>query len=338
MPVASYARRSVCLALPEETLQVAAQRMEKEGVGLLVVVRGGRPAGVLTDRDVALQLLAEGGDRVADAMNRHPWTVRSDAPLRDAVALMARRGVRRLPVVDAAGHSIGVVAADDLLRLLAREIDGLAEVAAAQLPSGPQPGFAPGGAGPSPQRSAEPHLREVVSVRTDADVRAALAQMRSHATGSVVVVDEAGTPQGILTDRDVALRVVARGLDAGATPVSAVMSAPLVACEASRPLDEVVATMRAHGVRRVPIVRGGRLVGLVSYDDLLTTFGEELRMLSRAATRQVHREQRRAQLEQTRKDVGRGLQQTALKLGSLGHEGVRALRRGVGELRSRLHR
>jgi CBS domain-containing protein len=319
MPVSAYCRRKVCLAVPDESVEAAAQRMEREGVGLLVVVAEGRPAGVLTDRDLALQLL-DPVERVAEAMSPKPLTVRADAPLGDAMALMSRHGVRRLPVVDASGHSIGVIASDDLVRLLASEIAGLAAVAEAQLPSELQ-----AGALPSPQwheRIAEHYLRPVVSVPPNADLRTAVEQMHQHATGCVVVAGEAGSAEGILTDRDVALRAVAKGFDAASTPVASVMTAPVVTCEASQQLEDVVAQMRERGVRRMPIVRAGRVAGIVTYDDLLPVFGGELAALARGATRQVRREQRRVRIEQTRGEVERGLA---------------ALKRGVGALRSRLH-
>jgi CBS domain-containing protein len=318
-PVHSFCRRKACLVLADETLQAAAERMEREGVGMLVVVAAGHPAGVLTDRDVALQLLAP-VERVADAMSPKPFTVRADAPLADAMALMARHGVRRLPVVDATGHSQGVIATDDVVRLLASEIAGLAEVAEAQLPAELEPG-----APASPRTrdgSADHYLRPVVTVPPGASLRSAVERMHEQVTGCVVVVGEAGGAEGILTDRDVALRAVAKGLDASRTLVSSVMTAPVVACDAGQRLDEVVERMRAQGVRRMPILRGGRVAGILTYDDLLAAFAGELAALARAARRQVQRERRRVRIERTRDEVGRGLA---------------ALRRGARALRSRLH-
>ena len=109
MPVGSYCRRSVCTANPEESVRSAAQRMEKEGVGLLVVVEDGRSVGVLTDRDVTLQVTAARRDpgevRVAEAMTRDPVQIAAEESLAQATALMSRKGVRRLPVVDE-GHRL----------------------------------------------------------------------------------------------------------------------------------------------------------------------------------------------------------------------------------------
>jgi CBS domain-containing protein len=333
MPVAAYARRSVCLALPDETLQLAAERMEKEGMGLLVVVDGGRPVGVLTDRDVALQLLSGPAQRVSDAMTRHPRTVPGDAPLAEAIALMSRHGVRRLPVVDPDGHSVAVIASDDLVQLVADEVSGLAAVAAAQLSARVQ--AEPASGTREAKRQVDHYLRPVVSLPLDADVSAVLDRMRHAVVGAVVLVDEAGSARGIVTDRDIAVRVVARGIAASGTPVSSVMSVPVVTCDASQPLEEVVDRMRAAGVRRIPVLRDGQLAGIVTYDDLLAAVGDELAALGRVAKRQLQRGHRRERREEARRELRHGLAQAATGLRALAGEGAKALRRGSSALRAR---
>jgi CBS domain-containing protein len=343
MPVGSYCRRPACTVDAQENLRAAAERMEKEGLGMLVAVEKGCPVGVLTDRDVALCALDAATAHVAQAMTRSPATIEAGAALSEAVALMGRKGVRRLPVVEADGQVVGVLAADDLLRLLASEIGTLAAVTQAQLPPGLQPGapaqLAVGG--PSP---GEPHYaREVASVRADAPVAEAVEALRERAIGCVVVVGESEEPVGVLTDRDVALRVIARGLDPAATLVSGAMSSPAVTCDASQGLQEVAERMRALAVRRVPIVRDGRLAGIVTFDDLVATFGDELQQLGTAARRQVRREARRAQAEHLRQEAGDKaqeaidkLQEVGARLAEIGGEKMKALGREVAALRDKL--
>lgn len=339
MPVSSYCRRSVCAADPEETLQSAAERMEKDGVGLLVVMEGDRAAGVLSDRDVALHLAEHrdgGAARVRDAMTASAKVLALDASLAEATRAFASLGVRRLPVVDAQGRPFGVIAADDLLRLVAAELSGLAEVAAAQLPPAAQ---APAPAPDEPVlRPADHYVRDVVRLREDADVATAVGEMRRHAVGCVLVTAAEAEAVGILTDRDVAIRVVARGLDPAATPLSAVMSTPVVAAEATAPLEEVIAEMRRRGVRRMPVERDGKLVGIVTFDDLLVALGEELQQLGRAASREVRGEQRRARVEDVRSDAAQKLQDAAAEIGRLGSTAMSALGREIDALRERLRR
>jgi len=142
--------------------------------------------------------------------------------------------------------------------------------------------------------------REVVFARQNESVRSAALLMREHHVGSLVVVDESGgkrIPAGILTDRDIAVGVVALGLDPEATLVGAVMSPEVVVEREDAGVAETVALMRQKGLRRLPVVdRAGSLVGLVSADDLLELLAEELTALASMVAREQRREteQRRA--------------------------------------------
>jgi CBS domain-containing protein len=136
--------------------------------------------------------------------------------------------------------------------------------------------------------------REVVCMSRNESAGDAARLMREHHIGSVVVVDRAAQgprPVGMVTDRDIAVGVVAPGLDAEAIPVEGVMR-PGVACiEESEGVGRAVALMRSEGVRRLPVVdAGGTLVGLLAADDLLDLLGEEMQglagMLARGMTRE----------------------------------------------------
>jgi CBS domain-containing protein len=340
MPVGSYCRRSPCTAQLDETLQASAERMEKEGVGLLVVVDGGWPVGVLSDRDVALEVLAGRRDpvatRVADAMTKKPVTVPADAPLGEAALRMSRQGVRRLPVVNVEDRLVGVIAADDLVRVLADEIGALAAVVTAQLPVGAESARLPEEEGAV--RQVAHYGGEVVHARADATVRALAEAMREHTVGCVVVTGDAEEPVGVVTDRDLALRVVAKGLDPDATQASAVMSAPVITAQAGDPIETVVATMRSRGVRRIPIVRDGRLSGIVAFDDLLVAFGEELQRLGRAAVRDVRSERRHVQAERLRSEVEERLRDLGTRLQDVGDKTLRGVAREFEALREKLKR
>jgi CBS domain-containing protein len=131
MSVGAYCLRSVRTADPTETVRAAAQRMQSEHVGCLVVVEKERLVGLVTDRDIALHILCEDLDpekeRVGDVMQSPVITVGCDASLTSAVQVLRKATVRRLVVVDAAGKAAGVFAADDLLRVLATELEDLGE-------------------------------------------------------------------------------------------------------------------------------------------------------------------------------------------------------------------
>jgi CBS domain-containing protein len=334
MSVRLYSRASVSTAASDEPVVAAAQRMEKEGVGTLVVVDGERPVGVLTDRDVALCENAEA--RVGEVMSAPALTIRSDASIAEAAGQMGRRGVRRMPLVSADHRLSGLISADDVLRLLASEIGALAAVAAAQMPAEPE--SLPDPTLPGEKVLASHYVGEVVSVRADAPVQAAIAAMKQHAVGCVAVTGESGEPLGLLTDRDVTLRVAARGASRAATPVSAVMSSPAVTCPVTAPLEQIMEAMRAHAVRRVLIEREGRLSGIVTFDDLVAGLGDELHRLGEAARRQIRREQRRVQAEHMRDEVADKLQDVAARLREIGDDALTAVGRELDSLRERIAR
>lgn len=105
-----------------------------------------------------------------------------------------------------------------------------------------------------------------VLVRPDQTVGEVAKLMREKDIGAVLVTDNAGTT-GLVTDRDIVVRVLAddRGPD---TEVSAAATPAPLALRPEDPVESAVETMRAHAVRRVPVVQDGQAVGIVSLGDL----------------------------------------------------------------------
>jgi CBS domain-containing protein len=112
----------------------------------------------------------------------------------------------------------------------------------------------------------------VVTATPEASVISVARQMRDHQVGSVVIVDPVGSPLAMVTDRDLALRVFAEGIDAGAA-VGEYASRPLVCGESEMELEEAAALMVQHRVRRLPVVDAGRLAGIVTLDDIAVRTG-----------------------------------------------------------------
>ena len=101
----------------------------------------------------------------------------------------------------------------------------------------------------------------------------ALATMWSRDVGCLPVVDADGRVLGMVTDRDAAVAACTRGQRMDDINVQSVMSTKVVACAPTDPQDSVLALMRAHQVRRVPVVEEGRLVGIVTVNDLARAMG-----------------------------------------------------------------
>ena len=108
--------------------------------------------------------------------------------------------------------------------------------------------------------------------------------MAEH-VGSLVVVNDDQTPLGMITDRDIAIEVVARNLDPMKLTVRDVMTTPVVTAGPSESMVVALARMREFGVRRLPIVdEEGKLVGVISNSNLV----EELSSLLDSLVRNIH--------------------------------------------------
>lgn len=105
-----------------------------------------------------------------------------------------------------------------------------------------------------------------VTVGPGDPIRQAAVAMHAHDVGCVFVT-AGGVPLGVLTDRDVAMRAVAPGLDPVA-PVSLIMSEPVVTIDAEADLADAYRAFRRSGLRRLPAVHRERLVGVLAIDDL----------------------------------------------------------------------
>jgi CBS domain-containing protein len=126
MRVGEYCTREVAFATRAMGIGEAAQVMRAEHVGDLVVVEesaaGRRPVGIVTDRDLVMEVLAPGLDpdtvTVGDLPTRELAVAGVDDDLMDTLARMGTLGVRRMPVVDGAGALAGILAADDVLEVV----------------------------------------------------------------------------------------------------------------------------------------------------------------------------------------------------------------------------
>jgi CBS domain-containing protein len=136
--------------------------------------------------------------------------------------------------------------------------------------------------------------REVVFVRRGESLRDAARLMREHHVGALVVVDERDglrVPAGVITDRDIVVAVVAKGLDADGLRVEELMSGEAATAQETDDISECIARMRTRGVRRMPVVDArGALVGIIAADDLLDLLAEELSGLARTIVNEQRRE------------------------------------------------
>ena len=136
MPISEICNREVVYAQRDNSTLEAAQLMRQHHVGDLVVVDENKgikvPAGIITDRDLVVEIMATGLDptaiTVGDVMTPELAVVKEDAGLYESIQYMRSIGVRRLPVVNANGGLVGILTLDDMLELLAEEMTTLAKL------------------------------------------------------------------------------------------------------------------------------------------------------------------------------------------------------------------
>lgn len=138
--------------------------------------------------------------------------------------------------------------------------------------------------------------REVIVMGPDDPARDAARLMREHHVGDVLVVEERNgqrVPVGIVTDRDLVIEVMASDSDPEQFRVGDVMSGDLLTAQADDDTMETLQRMRNAGVRRMPVVdANGSLLGIITVDDYINVFAEQMEDLVRLVSREQLRERR----------------------------------------------
>ena len=127
--------------------------------------------------------------------------------------------------------------------------------------------------------------RSGVAIGPDRTIRDAAAVMEQSGIGMLAIVDQQQL-LGVVTDRDLVRRALARGLPFD-TRVDGVMTSPVVTIDADSDVREAYAMFRSHGLRRIVVVRDGSFQGTISIDDLLVLVASELDDLCRPVTAEV---------------------------------------------------
>jgi CBS domain-containing protein len=144
--------------------------------------------------------------------------------------------------------------------------------------------------------------------------------MDEHSVGCVIVVDDAGRPLGVVTDRDLVRRVIVAGRDAEKTRACDVMTSELVTASRGELLPPVIERLQRHGIRRLPVVENGRLVSVVSLDDFLFHLACAFLNLSEATRLEVAEAERLARPRRRHEARQDALEEVYAHLAGLGHD------------------
>lgn len=139
MTIGEIARPNVMTATRDQSAGNLADVMIEKGVGSVIIEADDRPIGIVTDRDLVEYVLEPRADpatiTASDIMSETMATVYEEDDVFDAIATMFEHSVRRMPVVDSSGTLTGIITLDDLVIMLADELDTLAGVVESEFPS-----------------------------------------------------------------------------------------------------------------------------------------------------------------------------------------------------------
>ncbi|NVZ65487.1 CBS domain-containing protein [Pseudomonas gingeri] len=118
-------------------------------------------------------------------------------------------------------------------------------------------------------KQKESKHQEVHTIRHDHTVFEALIRMAEKNVGALPVVNESGEVVGIVSERDYARKVILHGLSSVATKVSQIMNTPVVTVDSHQNVETCMGIMTDRHLRHLPVVEGGKLIGLLSIGDLV---------------------------------------------------------------------
>jgi CBS domain-containing protein len=241
--------QDVITVTPETSLDDAARMMGEKHIGSLIVVKYHTPVGIVTERDLLSKVLALGlflkDEKVEEVMSYPLAGVSLAAKIKEVAKLMiSRKG--RLAVFNA-GTLVGIITASDLIK---------------SLPDVPE----------TEVRVDDFMTKEVVIADEETSVISIAKTMGTQRIGSVIITRQR-EPFGIFTERDLLTNFLAKG-KALFTEVGPECSQPLIAIPAGTSVHRAAATMALKHIRRLPVIKDEKLVGIITARDLVEAYAK----------------------------------------------------------------
>lgn len=240
---------NVVTVTPEASLNDAAQIMGEKHIGSLIVIKYSTPVGIVTERDLLSKVLALGlflkDEKVEDVMSYPLAGVSLTTKIKEVAKVMtSKKG--RLAVFDA-GTLVGIITASDLIK---------------SLPDVPE----------TEVKIDDFMTKDVVKAEEETSIINIAKIMGKQRIGSVIITRR-GEPFGIFTERDLLTNFLAKG-KALFTEVGPECSQPLTIIPAGTSVHRTAATMALKHIRRLPIVRDEKLVGIITARDLVEAYAK----------------------------------------------------------------
>ncbi len=271
------------IAEDEEVLVTKiAKDMAERGVGCVVITSEGKPAGIITDRDIVSRVLLRNRRasevKAKEIMSSPLITIEPQTSVKEACELVAEKGIKRLPVVEN-DVLIGVVSIGNILTkkpgcvkrfynhpearsLVSRCKQAVRSAVTYFLFRMKKRGEK------GTVAVREIMTRSIVTEDEDTTVTKIAADMDLGA--ECVVITSEGRPVGIITERDIALKVLSKNRRASEVKAKEIMAFPLVTIKPEASIDEMCKLVAKTRIKRLPVVENGVLVGIATTRELLT--------------------------------------------------------------------
>lgn len=247
---------------PENTMHDAAKLMGEKRIGSLIVVKYDTPVGIVTERDLLREVVRReidlekdwlvGGvsikdEKVEEIMSYPLNTISLKSQIKEAAQMMIEKKIRRLGVRKS-GKLVGIVTASDMIRTLPK------------IPETMRVWF-----------EVDYFMTEgVITADEETPVESVAKIMGEKGIGSVIITNK-GKPIGIFTERDLLTKFLAKD-NSLKIEVGRACSSPLVTAPIGISVHDAAAIMTSKHIRRLPITRDGKLVGILTARDLVEAY------------------------------------------------------------------
>lgn len=248
--------REVITTREGECVAKAAKIMSQNKISCIVVMRDGEIIGMLTERDILNKILAMEKDPVKvmvdEIMTSPVISINPDYTIVGASKLMEENNIRRIPVVES-DQLIGIITQSDISNAMSSIWKNVGSIM----------------------------TRDVVTIKEDENVSNA-AKIMSKRNISCLVVMNDGEVIGILTENDLMRKIIAEGKNPGDLLVRNIMTSPVIFVDPDYIVLKASRLMKKKGIRRIPIIKNGRLQGIVTQDDLVNAISTVIKIIPRS--------------------------------------------------------
>jgi len=242
--------RDIVTIAPEASMALAAGIMGEKHIGSLIVTKYDTPVGIVTERDLLSKVFALGKtpreEKVETAMSYPLITIGLTVKIKEAAKMMTQNK-GRLAVFDCNGKLVGVVTAADLIR---------------SLPDVPET-----------EVKVDDFMTEQVETADEKTPVANVAKMMGEKHIGSVIITRNSEPFGIFTERDLLSTFLAKGKPL-TTEVGKGASSPLITASAGTSVHHAAVTMAMKHIRRLPLTKNGKIVGIVTARDLVKAYAK----------------------------------------------------------------